>query len=78
MVAQAQREMIGLAARQLGVGGGKRSAGHRQAEVVAACRRLVGGPGDFELVLVRDGARRPGEDRAEAIERGVVGPWVWR
>ena len=69
---QPQRKGVGEPARLGHLFGGQRTAGHRHADMLARGGRRVGGEGELDLRLLRDGTRRAAEDRLEPVERGFV------
>ena len=69
---QPQREGVGEPARLRHLIGRQRTRGHRHADMLARCGGRIGGEGELDLRLLRDGARRAAKDRLEPVKRGFV------
>jgi hypothetical protein len=72
MMFKAKRETVGKTARFGNLFGRQRPARHRHAKILPRLCRRVGGEGQFDLWIVRNGARGAGQHLFELFEGGIV------
>jgi hypothetical protein len=77
VMAQPQRETVRKTARLPRLIVRQRAARQGNAEVLARLRRAIRAPGDFDLILTRQGAGRAGQGLLETVEGRLFGH-VWK